>query len=139
MTKPYTGRCACGAIRYEIRAESVFANECQCRHCQQRSGSGHGSYMAFATRADVSLNGQPKEWDIRGDSGNVKRHAFCPTCGTPVFLTIPAAPDLFILAAGSLDEPARYNPQVVTYARSAQPWDRVDPALTAFARMPPSP
>jgi hypothetical protein len=138
MSKPYTGGCACGAIRYEIKAEPVFSNECQCRHCQQRSGSGHGSWMAFASRADVTLNGEATEWDIAGDSGTVKRHAFCPTCGTPVFLTIPAVPNLFIIAAGSLDEPARYAPQVVTYASRAHALDRVDPGLARFETMPPA-
>lgn len=31
MDKPYTGGCACGAIRYEIFGEPVFSNDCQCR------------------------------------------------------------------------------------------------------------
>lgn len=138
MTKPYTGGCACGAIRYEIKAEPVFSNECQCRQCQQRSGSGHGSYMTFAGRAEASLSGRPTEWELAGDSGKTKRFAFCPTCGTPVWQTYPAAPDLITITAGSLDEPGRYAPQVVTYASRAHAWDRVDPALVTFATMPPA-
>lgn len=138
MSKSYTGGCACGAIRYEIKAEPVFSNECQCRQCQQRSGSGHGSYITFAGRADVSLIGRATEWDIAGDSGRIKRVAFCPTCGTPVCQTYPAAPDLITIAAGSLDEPGRYRPQAVTYASRAHDWDRVDPDLTKFDEMPPA-
>src|SRR3546814_9935036 len=67
-SKPYTGGCACGAVRYEIKAEPVFSNECQCRQCQQRSGAGHGSYMTFAGRADVNLSGRLTDWEIAGDS-----------------------------------------------------------------------
>ena len=83
MSKPYIGGCACGAIRYEISGEPVFMNHCQCRDCQQRSGSGHGSYLTFAGRKDVTLQGKASHWDLAGDSGTIKTHAFCPTCGSP--------------------------------------------------------
>jgi hypothetical protein len=43
MTQPCTGGCACGAIRYATRHAPVFQNHCQCRDCQRRSGTGHGS------------------------------------------------------------------------------------------------
>lgn len=138
MTKSYAGGCACGAVRYEIKAEPVFSNHCQCRDCQQASGTGHGSYMTFANRAAVTLAGTAKEWEIVADSGNVKRHGFCPTCGTPVYLTFAAMPDLFTIHATSLDEPGHFRPQVVTYASRAHDWDRIDPALPTFATMPPA-
>ena len=44
MDKPYTGGCACGAIRYSIASEPFFSNDCQCRDCQRESGTGHGSH-----------------------------------------------------------------------------------------------
>jgi len=136
MSTSYTGGCACGAVRYEIAAEPIFQNHCQCRDCQHRSGTGHGSYLTFAQRADVTLNGDATAWDSVADSGHVKTHAFCPTCGSPVYLTFSAMPDLFTIHAASLDEPGRYQPQVVTYAVRRHGWDRLDPALPAFATMP---
>ena len=39
--------CACGAIRFEIAGEPLFQNDCQCRDCQRKSGTGHGSYLTF--------------------------------------------------------------------------------------------
>ena len=95
MSKAYTGGCACGAIRYEISDEPIFMNDCQCRDCQARSGTGHGSYLTFPSRQRVKLTGEAKHWDIVADSGNVKTHSFCPTCGSPVYLTFAAMPDLF--------------------------------------------
>ena len=53
-----------------------------------------------------------------GDSGNVKTRAFCPTCGSPVYLTFAAMPDLFTVHAASLDDPGRYKPQMVTVRRA---------------------
>ncbi|EJN12168.1 hypothetical protein PMI42_04498 [Bradyrhizobium sp. YR681] len=137
MDKPYTGGCACGAIRYSIQGEPLFSNHCQCRDCQRESGGGHGSYMTFA-RAGVTVTGEAKHWDMVGDSGNVKTRGFCTQCGLPVYLTFAAMPDIFTIRAASLDELARYKPQVVTYAARGHEWDRLDPSLPKFAGMPPS-
>lgn len=136
MTQPYTGGCACGALRYTTQHAPVFQNHCQCRDCQLRSGTGHGSYLTFASRAEMLITGEATHWQIAGDSGNMKTHSFCPTCGTPVYLTFAAMPDLIAVHAASLDEPNRFKPQVLTYAERALAWDRVDSNLQAFTRMP---
>ena len=136
MDKPYTGGCACGAIRYSIAGEPLFANHCQCRDCQRESGTGHGSYATFA-RAGVTVTGEAKTWDMVGDSGNVKTRAFCPACGSPVYMTYAAMPDVITVHAASLDDPSRFKPQAVTYAVRGYEWDVLDPALTRFEKMPP--
>ena len=136
MNRTFTGGCACGAIRYATSHEPVFQNHCQCIDCQKRSGTGHGSYLTFANRADMALTGEARTWRIKGDSGNEKSHAFCPTCGAPVYLTFAAMPDLIAVHAASLDDPGQFAPQVLTYAVRGWPWDTIAPALTAFEKMP---
>ncbi|KQU66980.1 aldehyde-activating protein [Aminobacter sp. DSM 101952] len=137
MTRLYAGGCACGAIRYETGSQPVFENHCQCRDCQKRSGTGHGSYLSFAGKADVRITGEAKTWRVAADSGAEKIHAFCPTCGTPVYLTFVAMPDVIAIHAASLDDPGQFNPQAVTYTIRGHVWDTVDPALLQFERMPP--
>ena len=137
MSESYTGGCACGAVRFEIAGEPLFQNECQCRDCQRTSGTGHGSYLTFP-RQGVKQSGDARFWNLVGDSGNVKTRAFCPTCGSPVSLTFAAAPEVFTVHAASLDDPGRYRPQAVTYARRGLAWDALDPALPKFAGMPPT-
>ncbi|MBS3649556.1 GFA family protein [Pseudaminobacter sp. 19-2017] len=136
MTRAYTGGCACGAIRYESAAEPIMTNDCQCRQCQKDSGTGHASYLVFP-RAAVEVHGEAKSFDFTGDLGTVKSRAFCPTCGTPVYMLFPQMPDIFVARAGTLDEPERYRPQAVLWTDAAQDWDRIDPSLKTFARMPP--
>ncbi|RCS22626.1 aldehyde-activating protein [Phyllobacterium salinisoli] len=137
MSEPYTGGCACGALRYDISAEPIAMNDCQCRQCQYETGTGHGSYLTFPD-ADVKLAGDAKHWDLVGDNGTVKRHAFCPTCGSPVYMSFPYMPDIFIVRAGSLDDPGRYKPQMVFWCAAGNAWDHLDPALTKFDKMPPA-
>lgn len=136
MSQAYTGGCECGAIRYEIAAEPLFMNDCQCRDCQRRSGTGHGSYLTFPSRQDVKLQGAASHSNVKSDSGNVKTHAFCPTCGSPVYLTFSATPEVFTVHAASLDDPSRYQPQAVTYRGRGYAWDKIDPTLPQFDKMP---
>ena len=138
MSTSYCGGCACGAIRYRTDSAPIFQNHCQCRDCQRRSGTGHGSYLTFANRADMTISGEISRWRVAGDSGNEKINGFCPTCGSPVFLTFAAMPELIAVHAASLDDPQLFAPQALTYASRALPWDRMDPALMAFERMPPA-
>ena len=137
MTKPYTGGCACGAIRYEARGEAIVEIHCQCRDCQKRSGGGHSSYLTFPRRAEVTITGAATSWRVAGDSGNEKIHAFCPTCGAPVYLGFAAMPEVIAVHAGSLDDPGRFAPRMVAYGVRGHAWDAIDPSLQVFERMPP--
>ncbi len=87
-------------------------------------------------RKDVKITGQAKHWDTVGDNGNVKTRAFCPTCGSPVYLTFAAMPELFTVHAASLDDPTRYKPQMLTYSVRGYAWDHIDPSLQKFEKMP---
>lgn len=136
MSKYFSGGCACGLIRYETSSEPVVQNHCQCTDCQKRSGTGHASYLAFAQRTTMKISGEAKTWSVAGDSGNDKIHAFCPTCGTPIYLTFSAMPDVIAIHAASLDDPSTFEPQFVTYTIRGQAWDTIDPSLAKFERMP---
>lgn len=135
MSKRYSGGCACGGIRYETASEPVVSLHCQCLDCQKRSGTGHSSYLVFPQKADIKITGEAKSWRVAGDSGNEKIHAFCPDCGTPVWLTF-AANDMIAVHAASLDDAAAFDPQIVTYGMRGQPWDRIGGSLKTFERMP---
>ena len=136
MSKPYIGGCACGAIRYEISAEPLVMTDCQCRDCQQMSGTGHGSYLTFPSRKDVTLKGNGTQWNMTADSGNVKTRGFCPACGSPVYVTFAARPEFFTVHAASLDDPGRYQPQMALYRTRGHAWDHLDPAVPRFDGMP---
>ena len=135
MSEAYKGGCACGAVRYEISGAPVFQNHGQRRDCQRKSGTGHGSYLTFA-REGVKLSGATSHWDIVADSGQVKTRAFCPTCGSPVYVAFKANPGFLAVHAASLDDPARFKPHAITFTSGGPGWDPLDPTLQAFAKMP---
>jgi hypothetical protein len=84
------------------------------------------------------MTGATSRWSVVAESGLDKTHSFCPVCGTPVYVEFAAAPEAIAVHAGSLDDPGKFNPRALTYAIRGQVWDRIDPSLQAFERMPPS-
>ena len=135
MENIYSGGCACGAIRYEINGKPLVGVECQCRDCTHESGTGHGSHLVFMG-AGVKLSGNASRWEMKADSGNLKTSGFCPTCGSPVYMTFAGKPEIFSVRAGSLDDPTLYRPQLITYRKRGYAWDKIDTTLTAFETMP---
>ena len=131
----YAGGCRCGALRYQARGEPVFQNHCQCLDCQHVSGTGHGSYLTFPRDA-VTQAGEAMAHGILADIGHVKHHGSCAACGSPVTLTFDGLPGAYTVHAASLDDPSMFRPQVVTYAKSAQSWDMLDPGLQYFKTSP---
>ena len=136
MTEVHIGGCACGAIRYSASGALAAQLHCQCGQCRKRSGTGHGSFLAFVGEGAVEITGTPSTWSETADSGNEKLHHFCGTCGAPVAVTFPANPAVTALHAGSLDAPEGFAPGFITYTGKAMPWDRMDQALTGFTGMP---
>ena len=86
----------------------------------------------------MQISGKATRWSVAADSGNEKQHAFCPSCGTPVYVEFVATPDVIAFHAGSLDEARRFKPQLVTYSVRELAWDALDPSLQRFERMPPA-
>lgn len=87
-------------------------------------------------RSDAKITGKATEWSVAADSGNDKAYAFCPTCGSPVYITFSAMPDLIAIAAASLDDADRFRPEALTYSVRGHAWDPIDPDLQHFERMP---
>jgi len=133
---PYTGGCACGAIRYEIAAEPLMAVQCQCRDCQRHTGGGHASMIGFP-KAAMKLTGTPKFHEVTADSGNTVGRGFCAHCGSFITGRSSGFPDMVTITAGSLDDPGCFQAQFAVYASRGHAWDRLDPALPSFPKMPP--
>ena len=108
MVVPFSGGCACGAIRYECSAHPVFSWNCHCRDCQRASGSAFCPVL-YVSKATLTITGKSKYYDVRAESGNQVSRGFCPECGSPVFIQAELVPDLQGLWAASLDDPSQFQ------------------------------
>ena len=135
MTIHATGGCACGAIRYECSAAVAFAGNCLCRDCQRTTGSAFAP-LVFVPKSAVTITGDVKYYDVKGDCGQIVSRGFCPACGARLFLNPAMMSDVVGIVAGALDDPTWFQPTMDIYTASAQPWDCMNPDLTTFPKMP---
>ena len=136
MEVPFGGGCACGAIRYECAAVPIYMGNCHCTHCQQATGAACMPVVVVKESDFALLSGEPSWFERSSDGGHPMRRAFCPACGSPLFLTNGAHAGVRGLYAGSLEEPSWYKPSREIYATSAQPWALMDPDLPHDEGMP---
>jgi|SRR5262245_51876507 len=136
MPTPFTGGCACGAIRYECTGEPLFSLNCHCRDCQRETGSAFAPVLGVAKTAFTITHGSPRYFALTADSGQTTRRAFCASCGSPLFGLPGSAPDLVTLRVGSVDDPSEFRPSQDIYTVSAQPWNYMNPALPKVPKLP---
>jgi hypothetical protein len=134
-TAPYTGGCLCGALRYEARGEPAASGHCYCADCRRASGSGFIPFMVFPADA-LSVRGATREFRSPAASGRTAVRNFCPVCGALVFGGELGTSDSFTVYAGSLDQPARFRPQLAIFVAGRPDWALIPPGLATFAGLP---
>ena len=127
MTKLVTGRCFCGAVRFQFSEAPVLVRACWCRDCQYLS-SGNASINAFFKTESFKLEGEVGEYVSKADSGTVKRRRFCPKCGTQLFSEAQNR-DLIAVRVGALDDREVGGPVSYIWMASAPSWGFADPKL----------
>jgi hypothetical protein len=129
MTVPstFSGGCACEAVRYDCSTSPITMVNCHCRDCQRASGSAYSPTVVVPTATLVLVRGTPRYHEITVANGHVARRAFCGECGTPLFASSSAHPEMTGIRAGSLDDPSWYRAERDVWTGSAQPWDMLSP------------
>jgi len=132
------GGCQCGKVGFTMRDEPQMVAVCHCRDCQKQTGSAF-AVVVIAAETTVTLRGTASMFATTGDSGRqVERH-FCPHCGSPVYMRVPAVPDAVMLMAGAFDEISWVRPAMHFFCDSAQPWLTLPEDVKKFSRLPGGP
>jgi hypothetical protein len=136
MPVPFQGGCRCGAVRYEVSAEPFAVMVCHCRDCQYASGGSHTTAVVIPGGSFKLTKGTPKRFTVTGDTGKKVTRSFCGECGSPLFSEPPGGA-IWVVKAGSLDDPSWLKLGGALYTSSAQPWAHIDPNKMQFEKMPP--
>ena len=132
MSDNKTGGCLCGAVRYELQADTSKIVQCHCQNCQKISGAG-ASANILVDAASLKMTGvQPKIYVDTADSGNQLNRAFCPDCGSSLYSQRHNMMEKFVLKAGSLDNSNDAKVVMNIWRQSARPWVVTDPEVATF-------
>jgi hypothetical protein len=117
------GRCHCGAIRYEAEVEAGTINICHCIDCQTLTGSTFRANIQTLPGTFRIISGEPKLYTKTAASGAKRVHAFCGTCGGPVYASAAVDPQTYSLRTGALSQ--RYElgvPRRQIWMQRRMPW-----------------
>jgi hypothetical protein len=122
MKLPITGRCNCGAVRYEVTEPLVRASYCHCKRCQRRSGAAASPQAHPAPRSFRIIAGDEwlRVWKPE-DGGGEKW--FCGVCGSAMFGRNSSHPESIGIRMGTFDEDPGIRPTVRQFVSSAAPWE----------------
>jgi hypothetical protein len=129
------GGCLCGKVRYSANADPAMVAVCHCKNCQKQAGTAFSLVIAIPKSA-MSIQGQLKTYQDRGDSGQPVRRNFCPECGSPITSDVAVLPELTFIKTGTLDDTSWLDPKMHVYCDSKQKWTPIPEGSQKFAKMP---
>ena len=125
------GGCLCGALRYRAEGPPDYAGHCYCADCRKASGSGFIPFMGYR-RGAVAFSGPSVSFASPSRRGSPATRNFCPACMSLVFGGERDAGDAFTIYAGTLDDPALFQPAIAIFTRGAPDWAVIPADLRVF-------
>jgi hypothetical protein len=127
-----TGKCHCGAIRYEMPAEVLHCALCHCGDCRRHAGAPMVAW-AMLPADRLRVTGEPV---VYRSSEHGRRH-FCGACGTGLFYVNEAMlPGMVDVQTGTLDDPGALAPGMHIQVAERVGWMRTAHELPEFDRYP---
>ena len=118
-----TGRCLCGAVRFEVRGPMRDIMVCHCVECRRWSGY-LGAFTSTRDEHLALLESSALRWVESPDSDVKARRGFCGDCGSSLFWK-PLASERINIAVGTLDRPTGLQLAGHWYAHQADDYDRL--------------
>ena len=119
-----TGKCLCGAVRYEVDPPLRDVVLCHCEMC--RKAHGHvGAYTAAPKAALRLTETRGLRWYV---SSPIARRGFCGECGGTLFWE-GRDRDTISIAAGTLDGPTGLSTTLQIHVEDAGDYYHVDPSI----------
>ena len=131
-----TGRCYCGNLAYEIKAEPDMSFQCHCRECQYITGGNPNIVMVFPKESFSYVSGTASIFS-RSDLDNPVTRHFCDTCGTAIGTESPSRPNSMIVKVGTLDDPSMFKAQAAIFTCDLQPYHHLPEGVPSFDKRPP--
>ncbi len=138
MNIPFSGGCACGAIRYNCASMAIAMLNCHCLDCQRSSGAPFASGVVVKA-AELQISGTPRAYSVRAGSGSLVTRSFCCDCGTPLFTRGEANSEFMSIRFPTLDHPVEFQPMLDIWTSSAQSWVCLDQTIPHFSQSPQKP
>ena len=130
-TKPITGRCRCGKIRYEATPSHNWSGNCHCDDCRRATGGPYTSWFGVSPE-NIKFSGE-KMTEYESSPGIFR--GFCGNCGSPMTFYGDGWDDLAITIA-TLDDPNSIVPETHVFLRERLDWVKYNKDFRLYDGMP---
>ncbi|HEY0629054.1 MAG TPA: GFA family protein [Sphingomicrobium sp.] len=126
------GQCHCGAVSYDMPAETSHRAICHCGDCRRHAGAPMVAW-GLVGKDQLKITGETKEY---ASSEHGRRH-FCANCGTALFYTNDQVfPGQIDVQIATLDDPNEMAPELQVQAAERIGWVEGLERIPAFERYP---
>jgi hypothetical protein len=112
------GACECGAVRYRVRDEFLYAANCHCSRCRAATGTAFKSFAGIERGKLEITNGQDVLLIVGEEDAN---HTRCGVCGSLLFSVVGDGGRVHV-AMGSLVDAPSIRPTEHIFVGSKAPW-----------------
>jgi hypothetical protein len=126
----YTGGCLCGSVRYQASGALSNLCHCYCTSCRRAAGAAVVPWGTFAYERFRVTQGTLTEYR---SSPPVLR-GFCAACGSSLTYRHATRPAEIDVTLASLDEAARFAPQLHVWVADKLPWVAIADGLPQYPR-----
>lgn len=130
-----TGRCECGAVRYEVGGEIHEYCHCHCSICRRLHGAAFASWGEVSRDQFKYLSGEDhlKIYSYSDRSDNI----FCGNCGSSILVDFKTTVDMLYITLGTVDGDVKLPPGLHQFAGSKAPWYEITDDLPQHEGWPP--
>jgi hypothetical protein len=122
------GKCECGAVRYRVADEFLYAANCYCSNCRAATGSAFKAFAGIERDKLEVVQGQDNLLIVGEESEN---HTRCGSCGSLLFSVVREG-DYVHVALGSLVDAPSIQPTKHIFVGSKAPWVEITDDLPQF-------
>jgi hypothetical protein len=123
-----SGKCFCGAVRYAVADDFVYAANCHCSNCRRTTGSAFKPFAGIERDKLTLMRGQD-DLMIYGDEEGNNTH--CRRCGSLLYSVVRAGAYVHVAMGTLVDDPA-IRPNKHIFVGSKAPWFEITDDLPQF-------
>jgi hypothetical protein len=112
------GACECGAVRYRVPDEFLYAANCHCSRCRASTGSAFKPFGGIERSKVEVTDGADRLFIVGDDDGN---HTRCAACGSLLFSVVRDGEYIHVALGSLVDEPS-IRPSEHIWVGSKAPW-----------------
>jgi hypothetical protein len=112
------GKCECGAVRFEVADEFLYAMNCHCSACRAATGSAFKAFAGIEREKLTITDGSEQLMILGEDDLNNTR---CAMCGSLLFSVVRDGAYMHVALGSLVDEPS-IRPTKHIFVGSKAPW-----------------